>query len=40
VVNVPGGGAETVLELPFRESAIDGDEQSAAEPALVEGPAA
>ena len=37
VVNAPGGGAETVVELTFREAQGDGDEQPAAERALVEG---
>jgi LytS/YehU family sensor histidine kinase len=43
VVNAPGGGAETVLELPFREATPEGAEEQAGErvaaPALVEGPA-
>jgi sensor histidine kinase YesM len=38
VVNAPGGGAETVVELPFREAQGDGGEQPAAGRALVEGP--
>jgi hypothetical protein len=39
VVNVPGGGAEAVVEVPFREATGEGDEQPAAERALVEGAA-
>jgi LytS/YehU family sensor histidine kinase len=39
VVNVAAGGAETVLELPYREPAEEGDEERVAEHALAEGPA-